>query len=194
MGGGDPKAPDDTEEAKALAEVAAKRWNRYQETFVPLENAYIGDVMETRNEGAYDTVSAMASANYGEQFGHANTQLANEMEQQGVDPGSGVFMGNSAALRKAQAVKQSLGVSGAKVANTDRFYDGVSGIIAMGQGQASEGIGGLKSLATTSGQKAMSDASDAFNSASAARSGVGQIVGLGVSPFVDSQLHKSTGG
>ena len=194
MGGGKPEQPDDTEEAKALAEVAAKRWNRYQEVFVPLENAYIGDVMETRNKGAYDTVGAMASANYGEQFGQANEQLAHEMQQQGVDPSSGVFMGNSAALRKAQAVKQGMGVSGAKVANTDRFYDGLSGIIAMGQGQAGQSIGGLQSLATKAGEKAVTDASNAFSNASATRAGIGQMVGMAASPFVDSQLRGSTGG
>jgi hypothetical protein len=134
-------------------------------------------------------VGAMASAEYAGQFGRANGQLADEMMQQGVDPGSGVFMGNSAALRKAQAVKQGLGVSSAKIDNTSRFYDGLTSIIAMGQGQASDAIGGLQSVAKSSTERAMNDASDAFNSASATRAGIGQMVGLGVSPFVDSQLN-----
>jgi hypothetical protein len=190
MSGGKPEAPDDTEEAKALAEVAAKRWNRYQDTFVPLENAYMGDVMKVRDKGTYDDVGAMASAAYGNQFAHANDQLAHEMEQQGVDPSSGVFMGNSAALRKAQAVKQSGGVSAAKVANTNRFYDGLSSIVAMGQGQAGQAIGGLQSVANQAGEQAVRDAQSSFENASATRAGVGTMVGLGVSPYVDSQLHS----
>lgn len=193
MSGGKPEAPDDTEESKALAEVAAKRWNRYQQVFVPLENAYIKDVMDTRSRGTYETVGAMASADYAGQFDAANHQLADEMVQQGVDPSSGVFMGNSAALRKAQAVKQAGGVAAAKVDNTSRFYDGLSSIIGMGQGQATEAIGGLQSVATRSTERAMRDASDAFSNASATRAGIGQIVGTAASPFVDSQLRNSTG-
>lgn len=193
MSGGDPKRPDDTPEAKALAEVAAERWNRYQDVFVPLENQYFGDVMKVRDKGTYDDVGALASAKYANQFDQANGQLAHEMEQQGVDPSSGVFMGNSAALRKAQALKQAGGVAAAKVANTDRFYDGLSSIIAMGQGQAGQSIGGLRSVANQSGEQAMRDAQTSFENASATRAGVGQMVGLGVSPYVDSQLHGSSG-
>lgn len=194
--GGDPKLPPDSEESKALAEVAAKRFNRYQEVFVPLENAYIKDVMDVRNQGTYETVGAMASADYAGQFAGANTQLADEMVQQGVDPSSGVFVGNSNALRKAQAAKQGLGIASAKIDNTSRFYDGLQGIIAMGQGQAGESIGGLQSLATRSTQKAMNDASSAFENASGVRAGVGQMVGMAASPFVDKMYGggSSSGG
>lgn len=184
------QTPPDTEQAKALAQVAAERYNRYQDVFVPLENQYMGDVLKTRNEGAYDTVGAEAAANYAGQFGNANHQLTGEMEQQGVDPTSGVFMGNSAALRKAQAVKSGLGISGAKVDNTNRFYTGLSSIIAMGQGQSADAMGGLESAAKSSTDQAMQDAADSFNQASATRQGIGTMVGLGVSPIVDSAMHK----
>jgi len=190
-GGGKPELPPDSVEAKALAEVAAKRFNRYKEVFVPLENKYIQDVMDVRSQGTYETVGAMASADYAGQFAGANEQLATEMAQQGVDPGSGVFMGNSNALRKAQAAKQGLGVSSAKIDNTSRFYDGLSGIIAMGQGQASESIGGLQSLATRATNKAMDDASNAFQRSSATRAGIGQMVGLAASPFVEQAAGSS---
>lgn len=193
MSGGDPELPPDSEEAKALAEVAAKRFNRYQQTFVPLENAYIGDVMDVRSRGAYEDTGAIASAEYAGAYGAANDQLAEEMQAQGVDPTSGVFMGNSSALRKAQAIRQSRGVAGAKVANTDRFYDGLSSVIAMGQGQSSEAIGGLQSLAVKAEREAMDDAAGDFQSASATRAGIGQMVGLGVSPFVEKQLSGDDG-
>jgi hypothetical protein len=193
MGKNDPKLPPDTEEAKALAEVAAKRFNRYQEVFVPLENAYIGDVMNVREQGTYETIGGLAAADYAREFAGANDQLADEMQQQGVDPNSGVFMGNSSALRKAQAMKQGLGVAGAKIANTTRFYDGLQGLIMMGQGQAGQSIGGLKDIATSSTEKAISDANTAFMNASGMRAGVGRMVGLAASPLVDKQLGKSAG-
>jgi len=190
MGKRDPELPPDSLEAKALAEVAAKRFNRYQQIFVPLENAYIKDVMNVRSRGAYETVGGLASAEYAANFDAANRQFASEMAQQGVDPNSGVFIGNSASLRKAQAVRQGIGVAGAKVENTNRFYEGLSSIINMGQGQSAEAIGGMASIANLAEQRALDDASRSFERASAMRAGVGTMVGLGVSPFVDRALNK----
>jgi len=185
MGKNDPKLPPDTAEAKALAEVAALRFNRYQEVFVPLENQYMQEVFDVRDQGAYETVGGLAASGYQQEFARANDQLATEMIQQGVDPGSGVFVGQSSALRKAQAKRQGMGVADAKVGNTDRFYSGLQGLIAMGQGQAGEAIGGMQDMARSAGERAMQDAQTSFQSASGMRAGVGTFVGLGVSPWVD---------
>ena len=45
-GGGDsgPATIKDTAAQKKLAELAAKRFNLYQQYFVPLENQYIADI------------------------------------------------------------------------------------------------------------------------------------------------------
>lgn len=192
--GKSPKPPDETPEARALAEVSAARFNRYKEVFAPLENAYIKDVFNVRDQANYEMAGGLASAQYQPEFDRANSQLNQEMFQQGVDPTSGAFQQNSAALRRAQAVKQGLGVSGAKLQNTDRFYQGLQGVINMGQGQASQAISGLGSIAKTATERAMSDAENAFNSGSAMRRGLMGATGMAVSPIVDSQLRKMSGG
>jgi len=112
--------------------------------------------------------------------------------QQGVDPSSGAYEGNSAALRRAQAVGQGLGVSGAKVANTDRFYQGLRGITAIGQGQAADAITGMGDIAKTARENANRDAENSFNSSGMIRSGVAAGLGYAASPYIDSKLKRPT--
>lgn len=192
MSGGGGKRPDETEEQRALAEIAAQRFNRYKEVFAPLEDQYIQQVFDVRNQGNYETAGGLASAEYQRSFQDTNEKAAGQMFQQGVDPSSGAFQGNSAALRRAQAVKQGMGISGAKVANTDRFYQGLKGVISMGQGQASEAIGGMSDIAQTAQQRANAAAESSFQSNSALRSGLMAGAGYAASPFIDSKLKPST--
>jgi hypothetical protein len=111
------------------------------------------------------------------------------MFQQGVDPSSGAYQETSAALRRAQALGQGLGVSSAKVANTDRFYQGLGGIMAMGQGQASNAIEGMSSIARNAQEVAQNKAEAAFANSSAVRGGI--AAGLG---YMASRLSIKTFG
>lgn len=189
---GKVKKPDESPEARALAEVAAQRFNRYKEVFAPLEDQYISDVFNVRDPGNYDTAGSVAAASYQPEFQKANENLAGQMFQQGVDPSSGAFQGNSAALRRAAAVKQGLGVGGAKIDNTNRFYQGLQGIIQMGQGQASEAISGMGNIAQTAEENARQRAASAFDTSSALRSGVAAGLGYIASPFADKKLRAAT--
>lgn len=187
MGKG-PKKLDETEEQRALAEIAAQRFNRYKEVFAPLEDQYIQQVMDVRNQGNYEQAGGLAAAEFQRGFQTAQDNLRGQMMEQGVDPSSGAFESNSAALRRAQAVRQGIGVSGAKVANTDRFYGGLKGIMAMGQGQAAEAISGMADIARSSQERAGAAAEAAFQNSSALRSGVAAGIGYLASPYVDSKL------
>ena len=160
---GSAKTPDETEQERALAEIAAQRFNRYKEVFAPLEDQYIQQVFDVRNQDNYETAGGLAAAEYQRSFQKAQNDLSGQMMQQGVDPSSGAYEGNSAALRRAQAVGQGLGVSGAKVANTDRFYQGLKGITAIGQGQAADAITGMGDIAKTARENANRDAENSFN-------------------------------
>ena len=193
MGKSDPKRLDETPEERALAEISAQRFNRYKEVFAPLEDQYIQQVLDVRNQGNYEQAGSIAAAEYQRGFQTAQDNLTNQMMQQGIDPSSGAFQTNSAALRRAQAVRQGLGVSGAKVANTDRFYKGLQGVIAMGQGQAADSIGGMADIAKMSQEKASAAAESAFQNSSAIRSGVAAGLGYLASPWVDKQLSGATG-
>ena len=181
---------DETEQERALAEIAAQRFNRYKEVFAPLEDQYIQQVFDVRNQSNYENAGGIAAAQFQKEFQTGQDKLTDQMFQQGVDPSSGAFQENSAALRRAQAVGQGIGVSGAKVANTDRFYQGLRGVMAIGQGQASDAIEGMAGIARQSQEKANAAAANAFDKSSAIRSGVAAGLGYAATPFVDSKLKK----
>lgn len=181
---------DETEQERALAEIAAQRFNRYKEVFAPLEDQYIQQVFDVRDQSNYETAGGIAAAQFQKEFQTGQDKLTDQMIQQGVDPSSGAFQENSAALRRAQAVGQGLGVSGAKVANTDRFYQGLRGVMAIGQGQSADAIEGMAGLARQSQERATASAESAFNRSSAVRSGVSAGLGYAAAPAVDSRLKK----
>lgn len=187
---GKPKKPKETEEQRALAQIAAERFNRYKEVFAPLEDQYIQQVMDIRSQGNYETAGGLASSAFQQNFQTAQDQLQNQMFQQGVDPSSGAFQENSAAMRRAQAVRQGVGVSDAKIANTDRFYTGLRGVMNLGQGQAATAVEGMADIAQQAQQRANQAAENAFNSSSAMRSGVAAGLGYLASPFVDRRLQQ----
>lgn len=188
---GKQKTPDETEEARALAEIAAQRFNRYKEVFAPLEDQYIEQVFDVRDQGNYEQAGGLAAAAYQPQFQAASDKLTGQMFQQGVDPTAGAYQENSAALRRAAAVKQGLGVSAAKTANTDRFYQGLKGVIQMGQGQASEAIGGLANIAANAESRAISDAEKSFTNSSMIRSAGAGLAGYGAAVALDPKLNKT---
>jgi hypothetical protein len=181
---------DETEQERALAEIAAQRFNRYKEVFAPLEDQYIQQVFDVRNQSNYENAGGIAAAQFQKEFQTGQDKLTDQMFQQGVDPSSGAFQENSAALRRAQAVGQGLGVSGAKVANTDRFYQGLRGVMAIGQGQSADAIEGMAGLARQSQERANASAETAFNKSSAIRSGVSAGLGYAAAPAVDSRLQR----
>lgn len=189
MGKGAKKL-DETEEQRALAEIAAQRFNRYKEVFAPLEDQYIQQVFDVRDQSNYENAGGIAAAQFQKEFQTGQDKLSDQMFQQGVDPSSGAFQENSAALRRAQAVGQGVGVSGAKVANTDRFYQGLRGVMAIGQGQASDAIEGMAGIARQSQEKANAAAASAFDKSSAIRSGVSAGLGYAAAPFVDSKMKR----
>ena len=189
MGKGAKKL-DETEQERALAEIAAQRFNRYKEVFAPLEDQYIQQVFDVRDQSNYENAGGIAAAQFQKEFQTGQDKLTDQMFQQGVDPSSGAFQENSAALRRAQAVGQGIGVSGAKVANTDRFYQGLRGVMAIGQGQASDAIEGMAGIARQSQERAAASAESAFNRSSAIRSGVSAGLGYAAAPAVDSRLQR----
>lgn len=185
---------DETAEQRALAEIAAKKFNRYQEVFVPLENQYMQDVLNVRTKGTYDTVGGLAAAAYQREFDAAGDKMTQSQFQAGIDPTSGAFQESSEALRRAAAARQGQGIAGAKIDNTNRFYRGLQGIIRMGTGQSAEAIGGMAQSAMRSQQQAQADAAASAQKAAGLRSIAGTIAGYGASPYINNMLYRPSGG
>lgn len=178
-GGGDTRVAE-MESKEALAEQAAISLQRYGEIFVPLENQYI----ET-------TLNQFSDQNYNNAMGQAATQAAGVYEQgmadfqnaammqRGLDPSMGAYREESAALRAAQARGMGQAMTDAALTNTDQGYQGLSNIVKMGQGLATDTMSGQMELAQNQMDRVKAQAQADFGASSSLRNLAGNVAGQG---------------
>lgn len=173
-GGGDTRV-EELESKMALAEQAAVNLQRYGETFVPLENAYIQDQFDRFGEGAYNDMMGRAASQTTSIYEDGLTDLNRGAFQRGYDPTSGAYQAESGALRAAQARGVGLATAGAGLANTDAAYEGIGNVIAMGQGLQTNTVAGNIDRLQSGLDRASAQAERDF----ARSSSIQQIVGTG---------------
>lgn len=174
---GDADTPAPTEAERALAEVAASRFTRYQSVFAPLENEYIREVFNLRSPGSFTEARGQASAAVESNFGAAQGDLTREAFSAGVDPSSGAFAGGSRALMQAKERALGLGGAGAQIDQADRAYQGAQNVIAMGNNQAFDAIEGMGDVAARANDNAARQAERAFRKSSTGLEVAGTAVG-----------------
>ena len=181
-GGGGSNLPEERESQRALAEAARFSLDRYGRDFIPIENMMIGEATNYFNEDSF-------ARNYGNPIGRATTQTAalyeqglNDMQQtgfqRGYDPGFGAFQAESDSLRAAQARGMGLAGASAGVASTDRGYDQLSNVVAMGQGLASQAVQGQVDSAQMGVDRASAQAGQDFMRSSSLQNLAGTATGM----------------
>lgn len=188
MGGGGGETPDETPAYRALAEQTAQYYNRYQDVFRPLEDMYIAQVFRADDEGAYAKAMDAGSSAVQRQFDPKIEQAGRRMlARGGVTPGSGAFAGGLEDSYTQLGTARGLVAADAGINNTDRFLGGVSNVVKMGQGVASEAMQGQIGLARAAEDKARSQAMTAFadkqQGAQILGTGLGFGAGLGFNYF-----------
>ncbi len=180
MSGGGSGKVDEMESKQALAEQAAISLQRYQQTFVPLENSLIQSTLNQFSQPAYENrmgqAGTQASGVYEE--GIADMQNAAVMNR-GLDPSMGAFQEESAALRTAQARGTGQAMSDAGLTNTDQAYQGLANIVKMGQGLATDSMQGQMQLAQNQLDRVNSQATQDFGASSSLRNVAGTVAGAG---------------
>jgi hypothetical protein len=174
MGGGGSTKIKDTPAQKSLARIAAQRFNLYQQYFVPLENQFISDVFTMKQP----------------EFQKARGQLEQRAFQQGVDPTSGQFRGTSQQFAQTQARGMGLGTAEALSGQTDRYYQGLQNIIALGEGQAGKTMSGLADVADIARQRSTAEAKTEF----ARSSMLGEVAGTGLGLGAGYAFSNRSGG
>ena len=198
MGGGDPKDPKEAESRLALAQQAAVSLRRYGETFVPLENMMIADTQRSLQSDAYQAPMTRAVQGTAAIYEPAQADMARGAFRRGIDPGSGAFQGESGAL--AQAKARGMGLSGADagITQTDRGLQGLSNVVAMGQGLATDAMSGQIDVAQRSLDRSMAQAQRDFGASSSLQNlfgtAAGMAAGYGLNPYSSSPPGSSSGG
>jgi len=183
-GGGSDGKIKDTAAQKALAKIAAKRFNLYQQHFVPLEQQFMSDVFSLRSPGAFQSVEGYVNAISTPEYQQARGQLEQNLFAQGSDPSSGQFQGKSAAITKAQQRGMSLSTSEALSGQTDRFYQGIQNIVALGEGNAGETMSGLGDIGDIASRRAQETARTAYAKNTAGQQMIGSAAGIGLGAYM----------
>lgn len=153
MGKG-PKKVEETEYQKELAKIAAEEWNRYQDVYVPVENAYIEQVKKMGDESNYDTVAGDVHNSFTSAFDQQRDNADRQLKAAGVDPSSGKAASTQNDLINTQMGAESQAVSAGQADTTRRYVGNLSNVVAMGKGQETQAVAGLQDIAAASGRRA----------------------------------------
>lgn len=193
-GGGGSTEIKDTPAQKALASIAAKRFNLYQQYYVPLENQFMSDVASMMDPAAFENVEGFVTAIQQPEFQAARRNMQQQAFAMGADPTSGQYQGRASQMQQAQARGMGLGTTEALSGQVDRYYQGMQNIVAMGQGQAGQAIAGLGDVANIAQQRAAAEAKTSFSNYLGRQQLIGSAVGTGVGLGMMGGMFGSGGG
>ena len=179
-GGGGSTEIKDTVAQKKLAEIAARRFNLYQQYYVPLENQFIGEVLNLSNTGKFNDVAGVVSASIKPEFDNARKLVTNKLFSNNVDPSSGRFTSTMDNLTSVQGSSTGRGTAAGQSAQLDRYYQGLQNVVAMGTGQAGDSISGMGDIASFAGNVARGEARAGLTRSMANKEVAGTLLGAGL--------------
>lgn len=166
--GGSSSEIEETEAEKAAAEVANKQWELYQSEFVGFEDDFIERVDNFNSDTNMANAKKTVDVQYGNAFSDARTDTATTMAANGVDPSSGKFKNAISDVTQEQVTTQGDTATRVQVGEQDKYIAGLQDISAIGMGQKAEALDGLADSATLSQSAAIADATNSFNTFTAA--------------------------
>lgn len=191
MGGG-PDDPEQTPEERALGEIAVKRWNDYQERFVPVENEYIEAVQKTDSDFS-EARSRTASA-VQQNFAPAEDDLRDNLFAQGLSPDSGKAVTMMNRFGQDRGLSMGTGLNETDVAVDNQHIQGLQNVVQMGQGQAAESLGGMGRVAADATQDSIDRSNRSFQNRQAGLHLAGNVAGAGTQAYLNRTPAMNTQG
>jgi hypothetical protein len=180
-GGGTNTVEQNNPEERALAEISDQKWEEYKKTYMPLENEWMGKVQRLDDPIYHNKAASLVSNELKAKQGVTTPGMTDAMMGQRFAGGNN-YIDTAQAISKAR-VNADHGV-------TDRYLKGVQGVVAMGQGQSADAIGGLTDVAETSMRAQMNDDTNRFRADQAEKGTVGTVAGAGMAAAAHSDLFK----
>lgn len=190
FGGGGDTDIKDTEDGKAYAEVAVNTYKDYRDTYYDAENEFFADVDDLNSKEDQKQVSNLANSGTQSAYADATKESLDTMTEHGVNAGSGDF---NNAIGKAATETAKAGASNtsqSQQALQDQYVGGLSNIVSMGQGQATEAIQGMSSISQAANDKAISDANSNFVTNSANKAAAGTAAGIAAGIYTNSDQEE----
>ena len=163
----------ETEQEKALAEVANEQWARYKEVGIPAREAFFKTVNDSGTEPANTFARGAAASATKAKYGGLN------MVKPGVGASSPANTSGGFTLAMARAKDTAGNTQGASLSQEDMHVGGLQDTVSIGRGEATQASAGLSDLAIRANQKATQDVTNQFNNRAANMSAAGTLAGAG---------------
>ncbi len=173
-GGGGGVDIKDSEDQKAMAQIAKEKWQLYQSKFVPQENAWMADVASWNDADKYDQAAGKANAGTNSAYGHAMQQLLSQGGNTGrINAGI-----NDLALGMANTRNEN--TNRMQISQQDQYVAGLQNIAQVGLGKETQALSTMSDAANISNayaqQQAASDASNSNSWSELAGMGIGAAI------------------
>lgn len=166
----------ETEQERALAEVANEQWQRYKQVGVPAREQFFKRVDDSGTEAANTFARGTAASATAAKYGDAGLKTVKPAGQFGL------------ALARAKDTADN--TIGASLSQEDAHAGGLQNIVAMGQGQATQATAGLSDLAQAAQQKATMDVTNQYNNRAGNMAAAGTLAGaVGQGYFGDKKAN-----
>ncbi|MCE3025718.1 hypothetical protein [Salinicola sp. DM10] len=185
-GGKSDTSVKDTPEQRALAQVAAEKWNYAQQNLAPLEDSYMDAVGEMTSDSKMGYIRGQANQGQMQALSETTAQADRALTQGGIDPSSGRYGAavSGLSLDAAHAGGETAGRG--QFSQESEQLTGLSNILAMGQGQSTQAQAGLSGVASQAAADARSDAATSYNRGSANLQLLGTAAGMAGSSYLPS--------
>lgn len=168
-GSGGAEQVEQTAAEREQLKIAADTWDRYKETFVPIENAMVDKIRSYDTEGYRENkvgeAATVAKRNQLQARGGASGHFLGDILQHGVQTGAIAGMGGAETGQETR----------------EQYGSGLQGMTQIGHNirqTASQGMTGLAGISNTEARRqSIADAKEKQNM----MQGVGQFAGMGAS-------------
>lgn len=191
-GGGSVPQVKETEAEKALADVAASKWQDYQDNYVPLENSYIDSVENLNSAGSKARVAADAQSNIQSNVGGLLSQHTKNNMQKGLDPTSGATKTGGFALQLASQQSKAAAGDEAKFGAENSYLQGIGSVVAMGEGQEASAFDSMGSIADRAAGTSINNAKNDFTKFQSNQDVNGAVIG-GLAAYGMNKYAKPPG-
>ncbi|WP_031431832.1 hypothetical protein [Methylomicrobium agile] len=181
-GGGGGQTPQVNPEEQMMAGISKAKWEDYKKRYIPLENQWIKQVQGLDNPMYHNQASSLASNEAKMQYGPQTQGLADSMV--GGRVGQADYLDQAKTISQARN-KANLGV-------TDRYLQGLEGVIAMGQGQSVQSLQGLSDVANNSVQGQINSGKSKFDNDQGNANMWGTFTGMATAATANSSSKNKT--
>ena len=176
--GGSTDIPE-TEEQKALAEVAAEKWDMFQADFKPVRQEFIDQTLANNDASKYTDLAESVSTDAAVMLDKEAQGAAAGLAAQQIDPTSGRYQATMGKVASDSAVITGETVNRAQSTQQSAYLQGLGNVMAMGEKKSMQATQGLSDVAAASVDSAMLSAENKAKSRSELKTGLGMVIGAG---------------